>query len=50
MKKTVAGKMNMRTIRRPVRNGSAAFEAIVRQQAAEGVAMNLFFFRQLKII
>jgi len=35
MKKTVAGKKNVRTIRRPVNNEPAAFEAIVQQQAAE---------------
>jgi len=35
MKKTVAGKKNVRTIRRLFTTNSAAFEAIVRQQAAE---------------
>ena len=42
--------MNLRTIRRPVHNESAAFEAIVRQPVAERAVINLFFFRWLKII
>ena len=37
--------MNVRTIRRPVHNGSAAFEAIVRQHVAERAAMIFVLFQ-----